>query len=167
MYKECRHIKTNGLKCESPALRGKPYCYFHTRLHNLARAPKPAADEPIKLPVLEDSSTIQFALAQVLDGLGSSRLDPRRAGLLLFALQIASQHVQRNPFVYKGNVVQSLTLSPEGDELAPEKHVCDDDEDCNDCPESNTCERCVTVKEEDEVENKEDAANEDEDEAAV
>jgi len=170
MYTECRHIKANGLRCESPALRGTPYCYFHTRLHNLAKAPKPSPDVSIKLPVLEDSTTIQIALAQVLDELGSSRLDPRRAGLFLYALQIASQHVQHNQYVFKREYIQSLSLSPEGDELAPVKHVCGDDEDCNDCPESDTCEGCVTVRagdEVDEVENGDAAENEDEEQAGV
>ncbi len=31
MYKECRFVKPNGLKCGSPALRGSPFCYFHAR----------------------------------------------------------------------------------------------------------------------------------------
>ena len=31
MFKECRFIKANGLKCQSPALRGSPFCYFHSR----------------------------------------------------------------------------------------------------------------------------------------
>lgn len=146
MYTECRHIKTNGLRCESPTLSGMPYCYFHARVHRLANAPRPSADEPLKLPVPEDSSTIQLALAQVLNDLGSSRLDPRRAALFLYRLQIASQHVERNLIVLEDEVVQSLTRSPEGDELAPVKHVCDDDEDCNDCPESDHCERCVTLE---------------------
>ncbi len=29
-YPLCRHIRTNGLRCKSPALTEAPYCYFHT-----------------------------------------------------------------------------------------------------------------------------------------
>jgi hypothetical protein len=29
MYMHCRHIKTNGLRCESPALKGSQFCYDH------------------------------------------------------------------------------------------------------------------------------------------
>jgi hypothetical protein len=29
----CRHIKTNGRRCCSMAMRGKALCYFHSRLH--------------------------------------------------------------------------------------------------------------------------------------
>ena len=31
MSHECRHIMPNGAKCQATALRGKPYCYLHTR----------------------------------------------------------------------------------------------------------------------------------------
>ena len=93
MSHECRHIMPYGAKCHAPALRGKPYCYFHTRLHRFAAEPPIAPDGALRLPILEDRSAIQIALAQVLDALCSFRLDPRRAGLLLYALQIASQNV--------------------------------------------------------------------------
>ena len=32
-YRLCRHIKTNGLQCHSPALDHGQWCYFHHRLH--------------------------------------------------------------------------------------------------------------------------------------
>ena len=35
----CRHLKTNGLRCQSPALNGEPFCYFHLRLHKHHPAP--------------------------------------------------------------------------------------------------------------------------------
>ena len=30
-YLTCNHIKTNGNVCQSPALKGSDFCYFHTR----------------------------------------------------------------------------------------------------------------------------------------
>lgn len=35
----CRHIKANGLRCQSPSLRAEPFCYFHARLHKDHPAP--------------------------------------------------------------------------------------------------------------------------------
>jgi hypothetical protein len=55
--------------------------------------------------------------------------------------------VQRNQLIFLDEVVQSVTLSPEGDELAPQKHVCGKNEECEDCPDVNTCEKVVWVKE--------------------
>jgi hypothetical protein len=95
MCPECRHIMPTGAKCHSPALSGKPYCYFHIRLHRPARRPNPIPEKPLKLPDLTDPGNIQTALAQVLDALGSSRLAPRHAGLLLYGLQIASHNCER------------------------------------------------------------------------
>jgi len=32
-YPLCRHIKTNGIQCKSPALTAGLYCFFHERLY--------------------------------------------------------------------------------------------------------------------------------------
>ena len=80
----------NGANCDAPSLKDKPYCYFHTRLHRLTAQPPIGVMDDFRLPVLEDRSAIQIALAQVLDALCSSRIDTKKAGLMLYALQIAS-----------------------------------------------------------------------------
>jgi hypothetical protein len=126
MYLKCRHIMPNGVRCESPALKGKPFCYFHTRLHQVPRVTAPSAEEPLKLPLLEDRSAIQMAVTQILEALGSSKLDPRRAGLFLYGLQLASQNVERNCDIHPHSTVQSITRTRNGDELAPEVLVCDE-----------------------------------------
>lgn len=160
MYTECRHIKTNGLKCKAPSLTGKPYCYFHTRLHNLARVPRSSRDEPINLPVLEDSATIQLTLNQILQGVGSKSLDLRRASLCLYALQIASQHVRRNEIVDPDEVIQTISHTPEGDELGPLIFECEDIEDCNDCPKRYSCESAQGVEPQNETAEAENQATE-------
>ena len=139
MYFECRHIKPNGSRCQAPALQGMPYCYFHNRLH---RSQKVVAreDESVELPLLEDRSSIQLALSRVLSALGSAKLDTRRAGLFLYGLQIASQNVEREGDILPYDAVESITLTEGGDELAPEKRVCDSNDRCFNCRERNTCE---------------------------
>jgi hypothetical protein len=91
MFQECRHVKTNGLKCKSPALRGMPYCYFHARLHRAAKGPK-----PLKITSLETAKDVRAALAMVLARPPSSPRDARQTEFYLWALQIASQNVSRN-----------------------------------------------------------------------
>ncbi len=109
MCPECHHIMPTGAKCHSPALRGKPYCYFHIRLHTLTRKPGPSPEEPINFSDLADRGNIQTALGQVLDALSSSRLAPRHAGLLLYGLQIASHNCERGPEARAGSAAHIET----------------------------------------------------------
>ena len=48
-FPECEHVKSNGVRCASPALRGQTLCFFHHpaareahRLKQLALRPHPA-----------------------------------------------------------------------------------------------------------------------------
>ena len=94
MFKECRFIKANGLKCQSPALRGSPFCYFHVRTRVVVpRRPRRPKDEPVNLPVLSDRSGVLTIINEVLQGVASNTMSPRRAGSLLYALQMASQNL--------------------------------------------------------------------------
>jgi hypothetical protein len=95
MVPECCHIMPNGCKCHAIALRGKPYCYFHISPRRPARTPRPSSRAPLKFPVLDNRAAIKTAVTQVFDALSSSKIDPRRAKLLLYGLQIASQNVNR------------------------------------------------------------------------
>ena len=98
MYTECRFIKGNGLKCQSPALRGSPFCYFHARTRVVVprrrRSPK---DQPVDLPVLRDPSGILAMINQILQGVAANTMSPRRAGSLLYALQMARQNFGEAP----------------------------------------------------------------------
>jgi hypothetical protein len=154
MYFECRHIKPNGSKCQSPALKGMPYCYFHGRLHRSEKVVA-RADDSLELPLLEDRSSIQVALSRILNALGSAKLDTRRAGLFLYGLQIASQNVERKGKILPYDAVESTTQDEDGDELAPEKRVCNPDDRCFDCPERDTCENFDPEDLDDDDENEE------------
>src|SRR5271168_3326995 len=99
MYQECRHIFTSGKKCQSPALKEQPFCYFHS---NTRKQPRPAntpydpyidpKDTTLDLPSLEEADAIQLALSDVILALAANRIDPRRARILIYGLQVASQN---------------------------------------------------------------------------
>lgn len=104
--RQCEHIRTNGEFCGSPALRGRNYCYFHlTYIGRRLRAErvrqKAAAYGvdpsvvPLELPPLEDANAVQMALTQVIDAILHNRIDSKRAGLVLYALQTASSNLAR------------------------------------------------------------------------
>jgi hypothetical protein len=98
----CEHIKINGTQCGSPALKRNHFCYFHKRWHetrivlnaNRARRGRAALD----LPVLEDANSVQVSLMQVMRLILSGQVDPKTAGLLLYALQTASSNLSRISF---------------------------------------------------------------------
>src|SRR5579864_3691546 len=95
MYIECRHIFPNGKKCASPALTGQDFCYFHNNKRN-QKTPSRKAGQPSavvhQLQQLEDEVAIQLALSDVVLALAANRIDPRRAQILIYGLQVASQH---------------------------------------------------------------------------
>ncbi len=118
MVPECRHIKTSGGKCGSPALRSQPYCYFHTR-HRERVAQQPSF-LPDALANLEDRSAIQHAITQVAVALADHRLDTKRASILLYALQIASGNAKDSGQIVSSSAIEEFTRTDQGEELAPE-----------------------------------------------
>jgi len=135
MYLACRHIKPNGVRCKSPALRSRAFCYFHSKLHSEAKS---SFLDDLKLPLIEDTAALQVALSQVLDALLSSRIDSKQARLLLAGLQIAARTVPRK-WVPWPDSVESVTGTSEGDELAPELRICNGFDECEGCQYAETC----------------------------
>ncbi len=100
---KCRHIFTDGRRCASPSLRQENFCYFHHTTR------KPIAPETQKerrrttarlnefhLPLPEDRSAIQSAIGMIIQRIASNDLDTKRAGLLLYGLQIASLNLPKH-----------------------------------------------------------------------
>ena len=98
----CQHVKVNGTQCGSPALRRRRRCYFHDRM--LDGRKQFAAESCIKprpmfsMCLLEDANSVQVALMQVLNLLGSGQMDPKTAGLMLYGLQTASGNLRHVKF---------------------------------------------------------------------
>ena len=95
---QCEHIKANGLRCGSPALRQRRYCYFHFCAHDLRRRRRQHPNAPFVLPLLEDANSIQMAIQQVAEAVLEERIDNKRAGLLLFACQTAACNLKNCDF---------------------------------------------------------------------
>lgn len=164
MFEECRHIMPNGSKCQGIALHGKAFCRFHVRVREvMSKAKQQAKDEPFELPVLEDRHAIQLALAQVLNALGSSRLDPKRAGLYLYGLQLATQTVDRNSSALSLTNVGCTNQTDDGDELGPRCGTERAPWSCHDCLKRNNCANYRLYEQEREAEEQdEDSDEEDE-----
>ena len=124
MYQECRHIKSNGCKCHSPALKGKPYCYYHIRVHkfahNASNPPAPFEQKDMQIPFLEDRGAVQIALSEVVSALASHHIEFKRAALMIYVLQVASSNAKNAADIVAIQQVRDISENEEGDELAPE-----------------------------------------------
>jgi len=96
----CQHVKVNGVQCASPALRRKPHCFFHERAHyeHKLSAEDKTTPRNFGFPLLEDANSIQVAIMKTVQMLGSGRLDPKIAGLMLYGLQLASSNLRHVKF---------------------------------------------------------------------
>jgi hypothetical protein len=91
-YPLCRHTKTDGHICHSPALIESAYCRHHRKLHRIRRNAI-SAGPGLSTHVLHDlrnACSIDQALGMVFNGIASGQLHPRKAGRMLYALQMAS-----------------------------------------------------------------------------
>lgn len=93
--RQCHHIKTSGVRCGSPALRSRRYCYYHQR-HRPVMLNVGWDSDPryFSLPLLEDAHDIQSALRQVALYYLNGMFNEKKAGLMFYALQIATSNLK-------------------------------------------------------------------------
>ena len=117
MYIECRHIFPNGKKCESPALRKQDFCFFHHNKRNRQSSSKRSGQPSTlthHLPQLEDGDAIGIALSEVVLALAANRIDPRRAQILIYGLQVASNHFKQLSIGHNSRSVREAFQHPDG-----------------------------------------------------
>ncbi len=139
---ECHHIRVNGTKCGSVALRGELWCYYHHALFPEAAHRRRLAigwdktrelygeDSPTRLygenqldlPHIEDISSIQLAIARVIAALAANAIDNKRARLLLHGLQIAARILPRVALTVR-DTVSEVGQTPDGVDMATAKPI--------------------------------------------
>jgi hypothetical protein len=87
----CRWVKQDGTSCRSPQMRKHIYCHAHRQMME-ARA------LVLQLPALEDANSIQIALMRVQKSLIDDTITTKKAGLLLYSLQLAMTNVGQTTF---------------------------------------------------------------------
>ena len=127
---QCRHIFTDGHRCGSPCLRAEDFCYYHhtTRRPVLDPRQRRANQAHFDLPMPEDRAAIQLSIGEILRRIARNEIDPRRAGLLLYRLQIASTNLPRQTSKPTRNTrdeaapqpIEEITTDPEQGLLAPQ-----------------------------------------------
>jgi hypothetical protein len=89
MIELCGRTKNGGGKCESPALKGKSFCYYHDPSRQ-RRAQAVKVRYFLELPLLEHRGAIRAAIAETTQALANHEIDCAHGGRLLYALQLAS-----------------------------------------------------------------------------
>jgi hypothetical protein len=124
---QCRHIFTDGHRCSSPCLRQEEFCYYHHTTRRPVANPKQRRSRrsTFHLPLPEDRSAIQASIGEVLQRIAANDIDPRRAGLLLYGLQIASLNLPKPQTLTKPEpqTVEEITIDPALGFLAPRTDI--------------------------------------------
>ncbi len=82
----CRHVRVNGIRCGSPALRHQNFCYYHTQTYH---------SNPLRqIPPLEDANSIQFALTDLARRLLNGTIDLKLGKQLAYVYSLAIQNLR-------------------------------------------------------------------------
>jgi len=87
-------------------MKGYRYCYAHERMLEMRSS-------RLELPALEDANAIQMAIMRVQKALIDDEISEKKAGLLLYSLQMASSNLKNTTFTdSKKQVVTEMVESP-------------------------------------------------------
>ncbi len=128
----CHHIKVNGMRCQTPALRGERFCYFHHR--TIGRGARQAVLQS-PLPLLEDANAVQVAIHRIILAILDGSLQPKQANAILYALQTASLNLfepyfedvvveEDEPVERAAPPLHSKPPQPEAKPRSDDKRVC-------------------------------------------
>ncbi len=133
MYEECRHIKTSGTRCGSPALKGKAYCYFHFRAHQQRHRTvdhyAAFVAHKFDVAVLEDRAAIQLAISEVVSAMAQNYMDHKRGGKILYGLQLALNGMKHPQEIVAPEPVRELCQNAEGEDIADRMRVYEEGEE--------------------------------------
>jgi hypothetical protein len=94
--KQCTHIKANGIRCGSPAMKNQYFCFFHTQL--IKGVPRRVDARIGPLSMLEDADAIQVSIMDVMQEIRQESIDCHRASLLVKLLHLAYRNVKNVTF---------------------------------------------------------------------
>jgi hypothetical protein len=130
-------------------MRRNCFCYFHSRAHSITRT---SSRDDLLLPIAEGHAAVQLAVHQITQALLARQIDAKEAGIMLYGIQIASQHIKdesedttdselffANPSEGEGLAIP-LCIREVGDKA--------DHDNCSNCGQRFSCNDCEPTKEE-------------------
>jgi len=108
----CSWIRADGTVCRSPKMKNDIHCYAHYKMRQ-ARA------ENLFLPPLTDANAIQMAVMLVQRALIDDEISEKKAGLLLYSIQIAAANVDKTTF---GQADEEMVTEIQSEDDAMDAH---------------------------------------------
>lgn len=123
--RQCTHIKVNGIRCGSPALKNEFFCYFHTRLVKGICGRVDSRLSPTSN--LESPDAVQYSLMDLLERVLTGDIDFKRAALMIRILHIAAKNAKNLSFDRYSTRQESVTEVPDykAQYLAENPEVCE------------------------------------------
>ena len=93
---QCHHIFPRDTRCGSPRMRDEQFCYYHHDSRRVIARPQQrnARRSTFSLFTPTSPNAILESLGEVMTRIAANDIDARRAGLLLYALQLASTNLR-------------------------------------------------------------------------
>src|SRR5438270_4990628 len=91
MAPRCRWVKQDGTSCRSPQMKQHIYCFAHMQMAE-------ARTLLLMLPAPEDANAIQIGLMRIQKALIEDTISTKKAGLLLYSMQLALTNVGQTTF---------------------------------------------------------------------
>jgi hypothetical protein len=91
MAPRCQWVRQDGTSCWSPQMKRHIYCFAHMQMAE-------ARTLLLMLPAPEDANAIQMGLMRIQKALIEDRITTKKAGLLLYSMQLALTNVGQTTF---------------------------------------------------------------------
>jgi hypothetical protein len=91
MAPRCQWVKQDGTACRSPQMKQHIYCFAHKQM-------AAARELMLMIPVVEDANAIQVGLMRIQKALIEDTISMKKAGLLLYSMQLAMTNVGQTTF---------------------------------------------------------------------
>jgi hypothetical protein len=91
MAPRCQWVRQDGTSCGSPQMKQHIYCFAHRQMAE-------ARTLMLMLPAAEDANAIQVGLMRIQKALIEDTISMKKAGLLLYSMQLALTNVGQTTF---------------------------------------------------------------------
>lgn len=106
----CEHIKDDGIRCGTPAVTGRHFCYYHCRIHHPGAR---IATRRYRAPIPESVASLQVALAHALQGLGSGDISPKQANSMMYGIHLGTNLLHLSKPLSEADKLQVATEIPD------------------------------------------------------